>query len=97
MAVKGRSERLFIAVSPALRRSILMEGNPLQLVEGMLLAGYAIQASHGIIFLRGEYFLAHQRLQHAIDEARHLGWLGENILGTGFSFDIDRSSRTTRA
>ncbi|GAN91538.1 NADH dehydrogenase I subunit F/NADH-quinone oxidoreductase subunit F [Gluconobacter frateurii M-2] len=71
---------------------ILMEGNPLQLVEGMLLAGYAIQASHGIIFLRGEYFLAHQRLQHAIDEARHLGWLGENILGTGFSFDIDLHS-----
>lgn len=67
---------------------MLLEGNPLQLVEGMILAGYAIQAGHGVIFLRGEYHLALKRLEQAIDEARHAGWLGENILGSGFGFDI---------
>ncbi|GBR00416.1 NADH-quinone oxidoreductase subunit NuoF [Acetobacter oeni] len=67
---------------------LLLEGNPLQLIEGMLLAAYAIQASHGIVFLRGEYHLARRRLEQAIEDARHNGWLGENILGAGFSFDI---------
>ncbi|NHN85454.1 NADH-quinone oxidoreductase subunit NuoF [Acetobacter musti] len=66
----------------------LLEGNPLQLIEGMLLAAYAIQAGHGVVFLRGEYHLACQRLERAISEARSRGWLGENILGSGFSFDI---------
>ncbi|GAB6966767.1 NADH-quinone oxidoreductase subunit NuoF [Komagataeibacter kakiaceti JCM 25156] len=66
----------------------LMEGNPLQLVEGMIIAAYAVQAGHGVIFLRGEYHLACARLQQAIGEARRQGWLGENILGSGFGFDI---------
>ncbi|KAA8383567.1 NADH-quinone oxidoreductase subunit F [Acetobacter tropicalis] len=66
----------------------LLEGNPLQLVEGMILAAYAIQAGHGIIFLRGEYHLPRKRLTQAISEAREKGWLGDNILGSGFSFDI---------
>lgn len=66
----------------------LMEGNPLQLIEGMLLAAYAIQAGRGIIFLRGEYHLARTRLHDAIAQARHGGWLGQDILGSGFSFDI---------
>ncbi|MBB2206039.1 NADH-quinone oxidoreductase subunit NuoF [Gluconacetobacter takamatsuzukensis] len=67
---------------------LLLEGNPLQLVEGMIIAGYAIQAGHGVIFLRGEYHLALARLNHAIAEARQVGWLGENILGSGFGFEI---------
>lgn len=75
---------------------LLLEGNPLQLVEGMILAAYAIQAGHGIIFLRGEYHLACKRLDQAIAEARHEGWLGENILGSGFSFDIHVHSSAGR-
>ncbi|MFT8646442.1 NADH-quinone oxidoreductase subunit NuoF [Gluconacetobacter sp.] len=67
---------------------LLLEGNPLQLIEGMIVAGYAIQAGHGVIFLRGEYHLALERLNHAIAEAREVGWLGENILGSGFGFEI---------
>lgn len=51
----------------------LLEGNPLQLIEGMILAGYGVQAGHGIIFLRGEYHLACARLHHAIGEAREQG------------------------
>lgn len=74
----------------------LMEGNPLQLVEGMIVAAYAVQAGHGVIFLRGEYHLACTRLQHAIAEARQRGWLGEHILGTDFSFDIHVHSSAGR-
>ncbi|WRH88666.1 NADH-ubiquinone oxidoreductase-F iron-sulfur binding region domain-containing protein [Nguyenibacter sp. L1] len=67
---------------------LLLEGNPMQLVEGMLIAGYAIQASEGVIFLRGEYHLALDRLERAIAQARQTGWLGRDILGSGFDFDI---------
>ncbi|ACI50504.1 NADH dehydrogenase (quinone) [Gluconacetobacter diazotrophicus PA1 5] len=67
---------------------ILLEGNPLQLIEGMIVAGYAIQAGEGVIFLRGEYHLALDRLTRAIDEARAVGWLGRDIAGSGFDFDI---------
>lgn len=74
----------------------LLEGNPLQLVEGMILAAYAIQAGHGIVFLRGEYHLPRKRLTDAIEEARQKGWLGENILGSGFSFDIHLHSSAGR-
>ncbi len=59
---------------------ILVEGNPLQLIEGMIISAYAIQARHGIIFLRGEYHLGLERLQQAVIQAREAGFLGENIL-----------------
>lgn len=67
---------------------MLVEGNPLQLIEGMIISAYAIQASHGIIFLRGEYHVGLERLQIAVDQAKAAGFLGENILGSGFDFEL---------
>ncbi len=66
---------------------LLMEGAPHQLVEGMLVAAYATQATTGYIFLRGEYVLAAARLNQALAEARAAGLLGRNILGSGWDFD----------
>ena len=67
-------------------RSIL-EGNPLAVIEGMMIAGYAIGANNGYFYVRAEYPIAVNRLKIAISQAREAGLLGENILGTGFSFD----------
>ena len=67
-------------------RSIL-EGNPLAVIEGMMIAGYAIGASNGYFYVRAEYPIAVSRLRIAIKQAREIGLLGENILGTGFNFD----------
>ena len=68
-------------------RSIL-EGNPLAVIEGMMIAGYAIGAQNGYFYVRAEYPIAVDRLRKAIKQAREIGLLGENILGTGFSFDV---------
>ena len=68
-------------------RSIL-EGNPLAVIEGMAIAGYAIGAQNGYFYVRAEYPTAVARLRKAIEEAKKIGLLGENILGTGFSFDV---------
>lgn len=67
---------------------LLMERLPFQLIEGMLISAYAIGASVGYVFIRGEYVLAAKRLQNAINEcvANHL--LGDGILGTGFNFTL---------
>ncbi len=67
-------------------RSIL-EGNPVSVIEGMMIAGYAIGASEGYFYVRGEYPIALKRLQIAIDEMHQVGLLGKNILGSNFSFD----------
>lgn len=67
---------------------MLMEELPHQLVEAMAVAAYAIGASKGFIFLRGEYILAAERLNAAIDQAKAAGYLGENIQGTGFNFEL---------
>ncbi|MBR2742337.1 MAG: NADH-quinone oxidoreductase subunit NuoF [Clostridia bacterium] len=67
-------------------RSIL-EGNPLAVIEGMVIAGYAIGAKNGYFYVRAEYPIAVRRLRIAIKQAKEAGLLGENILGTGFSFD----------
>ncbi|MBU8921329.1 MAG: 4Fe-4S binding protein [Bacteroidales bacterium] len=69
-------------------RSIL-EGNPHSVIEGMLIGGFAITASTGYIYVRTEYPLAIQRLKQAIKQAKALGFIGKNILGTKFSFDIE--------
>ena len=66
-------------------RSIL-EGNPFAVLEGMMIAGYAIGASEGYFYVRAEYPIAVNRLQNAIDQMNEMGILGENIMGTGFSF-----------
>ena len=68
-------------------RSIL-EGNPLAVIEGMMIAGYAIGAQNGYFYVRAEYPIAVERLRNAIKQARELGLLGKNILGTGFNFDV---------
>lgn len=69
-------------------RSIL-EGDPNSIVEAMAICGYAIGANKGLVYIRAEYPLAVKRLEIAIDQARNYGLLGENILGTAFSFDIE--------
>ena len=69
-------------------RSVL-EGDPHVVLEAMAIAGYAIGAQQGYIYVRAEYPIAVKRLQVAIGQARELGLLGQNILGTGFNFDID--------
>ncbi|OKP97482.1 NADH dehydrogenase [Paenibacillus sp. P46E] len=69
-------------------RSIL-EGNPHSVIEAMAIAGYAIGSSQGFIYVRAEYPIAVQRFVKALAQAREYGLLGDNILGTGFSFSID--------
>ena len=66
----------------------IMEGDPHRMLEGMIIAGVACDAHEGYIYVRAEYPLAVGRLRNAIDQARAAGLLGENILGSGFSFDI---------
>ena len=66
-----------------------LEGDPHSILEAMTIAGYAIGASKGFIYIRAEYPLAIHRLQVAIGQARELGLLGDDILGSGFSFDIE--------
>ncbi|MDR2610423.1 MAG: NADH-quinone oxidoreductase subunit F, partial [Clostridiales Family XIII bacterium] len=68
-------------------RSVL-EGDPHSLLEGMAIGGYAMGATEGVIYVRAEYPLAIQRLEIAIGQAREKGFLGKNIFGTSFSFDI---------
>ncbi len=68
-------------------RSIL-EGNPLAVIEGMMIAGYAIGAENGYFYVRAEYPIAVNRLKIAIKQAEDLGLIGDNILGTGFSFHV---------
>ena len=69
-------------------RSVL-EGDPHSVLEAMAIAGYAIGASQGYIYIRAEYPIAVKRLQIAIDQAREYGLLGKNIFDSGFDFDID--------
>lgn len=68
---------------------LLMESDPHQLVEAMIVAGYAIQASRAYIFLRGEYVTAARNLNAAIAEATAAGYLGENILGSGWGMTLN--------
>ncbi len=67
----------------------LMEHDPHQMIEGMVIAAYATRATKGYIYLRGEYDTAHSILSWTLDEARKHNYLGENILGSGFDFDIE--------
>jgi NADH-quinone oxidoreductase subunit F len=66
----------------------LMEGCPHAVIEGMIIGAYAVGSSHGYIYVRNEYPLAVKHLGIAIQQARELGLLGEDILGSGFNFDI---------
>jgi NADH:ubiquinone oxidoreductase subunit F (NADH-binding)/NAD-dependent dihydropyrimidine dehydrogenase PreA subunit len=66
----------------------LLEGNPHLVLEGMIIGAYAIGSSEGYIYVRNEYPLAVENINIAIKQAQEVGLLGENIMGTGFSFDI---------
>ncbi len=68
---------------------LILEGDPHSIVEAMTIAGYAVGANEGYVYIRGEYVLARERLQKAIIQARQMGLLGEDIFGSGFDFDID--------
>lgn len=69
-------------------RSVL-EGDPHTVIEGMAICGYAIGAEQGYVYVRAEYPLAVERLQHALAQAREYGFLGQGILGTDFNFDLE--------
>jgi NADH-quinone oxidoreductase subunit F len=75
---------------------LLMEQLPHQLIEAMIVVGYALQASYGYIFLRGEYVVAYERLNKALDQARAAGYLGDNILGSGWSYNLNVHSGAGR-
>jgi NADH-quinone oxidoreductase subunit F len=66
----------------------VLEDDPHQLIEGMIIAGYAIQATIGVIYIRGEYYLGYERLYKAIQDARREGFLGKKLFGSEFEFDI---------
>ncbi len=67
----------------------IMEGDPHRMIEGMIIAGYAVGAQEGYIYVRAEYPLAVKRLTNAIKQATEYGLLGENIMGSGFSFKLN--------
>lgn len=67
---------------------VILESDPHAIIEAMIISGYAIQAHEGYIYVRGEYPLAQERFQRAVEQARQHGLLGKNILGSGFAFDI---------
>ncbi len=68
---------------------VLMTGDPHRVLEGMLIAAYAIGARQGYVFVRGEYPYAYRALEQAVAACRQAGYLGENILGSSFSFEIE--------
>ncbi len=67
---------------------VILEGDPHSMIESMAIAGYAVGADVGYIYIRGEYKLAQRRMAQAIEQARELGLLGEKIFGSNFNFDI---------
>lgn len=67
---------------------LILEGDPHSIIEAMAIAGYAVGANQGIVYIRGEYHLSIERLQKAAARARELGLLGTDIFGAGFNFDL---------
>lgn len=94
-AAKARGDQKYVICNAdegepgTFKDRLIMEGDPHRIVEAMAIAGYAIGASKGYIYIRGEYPLSIKRLSKAIEDARKYGLLGEKILGTEFSFDIE--------
>jgi NADH-quinone oxidoreductase subunit F len=68
---------------------VLMEGDPFALLEAMTIAAYATDCERGFIYVRAEYPLAHERLENAFAQARARGLLGDDVMGTGFAFDVE--------
>ncbi len=71
---------------------VILESDPHSIIEAMIIAGYAVGASEGYIYIRGEYLLAQQRFSHAIEQAQAMGLVGENIFNSGFNFHIHMHS-----
>ncbi len=71
---------------------VLMEGYPLSIIEGMVIAAYAVGSHYGYLYIRGEYMRAQSIMGKALENARATGYLGKNILETGFDFDIEMRS-----
>ncbi|HAD07549.1 MAG TPA: NADH-quinone oxidoreductase subunit NuoF [Anaerolineaceae bacterium] len=67
---------------------LILEGDPHSMIEAMAIAGYAVGADEGYIYVRGEYLLAQERLKKALQDAHEMGFLGKNIFGTDFNFEI---------
>jgi NADP-reducing hydrogenase subunit HndC len=67
---------------------LILEGDPHTIIEAMAISAYAVGASEGYIYIRGEYNLAYKRLEKAIEQAEEMGFLGANVMGTGFSFHM---------
>jgi len=67
----------------------VMENDPFSVIEGMLIAGYAIGANYGFVYIRGEYYDSINKIKNAIQQAYEKGYLGKNILGSVFSFDMN--------
>lgn len=67
---------------------LIMEGDPHSVIEAMIIAGYAVGATKGYIYIRGEYYNSVENLKKAIKDAYEYGFLGEDILGSGFNFDL---------
>jgi len=94
MARKQKGEKKYIICNAdegdpgAYMDRSLLEGNPHSVIEGMLIGGYAIGAQEGWVYVRNEYPLAIKNLTIAIEQSKELGLLGEDILGSGFIFDI---------
>lgn len=68
---------------------VIMETDPHILLEGMIIAAYGIGASKGFVYIRGEYYTSIERIRKAIKQAYERGFLGDNILGSGFNFDLE--------
>jgi len=93
-AIKKKGRPVYVVVNGdegdpgAFMDCMVMEGDPHAVLEGLILGAYALGAEQGYIYVRAEYPVAIKHLSLAMDEARQLGLLGENILGSGFSFDV---------
>jgi NADH-quinone oxidoreductase subunit F len=70
----------------------LIEGDPFTIIEGMTIAAYAVGANKGYLYIRGEYTCSHEVISQALEIAAEKGYLGENILGSGFDFEIELRS-----
>jgi len=68
---------------------VMMEDDPHRILEGLIIAAYTIGAKKGYWYIRGEYEFSYRVVQHAVEEARQAGYLGRNILNSGFSFDVE--------
>jgi NADH-quinone oxidoreductase subunit F len=95
-AVAGQPERTRYVICNAdesepgtFKDRVLLEGDPFAIVEAMTIAGFAVGAEQGFVYIRGEYPLAIERMEHALTRAREAGWLGSNVAGAGFRFDIE--------